>query len=357
MKKNAYLCSVKHEHLPIQEWRDALRRMQPYRTTRAVWLAVATSLIISGVMVVGAISPETSRIEPTFHTPYICVSNLLLMTILFLLNFWVLRRDVGWLRAIALPGSLLVGSAWTAGSFQVEHAVYGCTSNTLTLTLIANTSAAFTSYLISLLISNVSRIHSTLAENEHLQAENLRIQLGTLEQQVSPHFLFNSLNTLDGLIGTDDERAHGYLRRLSESFRYTLQQRDVVTLAEELEFTHAYIYMMQIRYGEALRVDEKISPALMGRRMPPISLQLLIENAIKHNVVSQRHPFSIVIESVGQGETAAIRVSNPLQPKADSEESAGIGLGNLRGRYNLLSGREIEITDDGKNFTVEIPLI
>lgn len=336
------------------------QQKQPYSIAHALLLAAITSILVSVVLLIGAISPETHTVKPSFHVLFVYGRNLVLLTILYIVCFRVNLRNLSKAAntTISIIGMITVTAVLSVGFYHLEEILYGETSNNFNITALSNFSAGITVFLVSRLIYNMLRFQKAQTENQRLLTENLRIRYNTLEQQVSPHFLFNSLNTLDGLIGTDDERAHGYLERLSSTYRYTLQQRGTVTLAEELEFTNAYIYMMQIRHGEALSIEEHISPALMQRQMPAISLQMLVENAIKHNVVSLRHPLCISITSVERSESdAAIRVSNPCHPKADNEKSAGIGLENLSGRYRMLFNRQITINDDGNTFAVEIPLV
>ncbi len=335
----------------------ALDKLQPYRTTRALWLAAASAFILSLVMMLGAINPTTHRVEDAFNIAYISVFNLLLFIALYTYNFWIIRVGMkrGQLVAAGLLGSLVVSTSIATLQWLIEGALFGETFNTLIITIIINASSALIAYLVTLLLYNVTVHQQTVVENEHLQAENMRIRYRTLEQQVSPHFLFNSLNTLDGLIGVDNNSAHRYLHALSDSFRYTLSRQETVTLAEELEFTRGYIDMMQMRYGsEALKVEIDISDDLLERRLPSISLQLLVENAVKHNVATQRAPLTISIASTAD---MAVRVSNTRQPKEGHEESSGIGLSNLNGRYNALFHRDIEIVDNDRVFYVEIPLI
>jgi LytS/YehU family sensor histidine kinase len=190
-------------------------------------------------------------------------------------------------------------------------------------------------------------------ENQRLIAENIRTRYEALKNQINPHFLFNSLNTLDGLIGFDDEKAHTYLQNLSSSFRYTIQNKEITTLKDELNFAETYASLMKIRYGDNLSiqyaVDEKYSDFLIM----PISLQLLIENAVKHNVINDKHPLTIHIETT---ESDTIKVSNTIQPKINAETGEGVGLANLVERYNLLFHKEVLITQNGV-FAVEIPLL
>jgi sensor histidine kinase YesM len=192
-----------------------------------------------------------------------------------------------------------------------------------------------------------------LVENQRLIAENIRNRHEALKNQLNPHFLFNSLNTLDGLIGFDDEKAHNYLQHLSSSFRYTMQNKEITTLNDELQFVESFAYLMKIRYGDNLNIQYSIDEKYRRYNILPVSVQLLIENAIKHNVVNDRHPLTIRIETT---EKDTVRVSNAIQPKLDAEAGEGIGLANLAERYRLLFGMEVTITKNGV-FAVEIPLM
>ena len=340
---------------PVKEWMRTLHRLQPYRTHRAMLLALASGVILSGVMTLGAITPGGLAIEPGFHIGYTSVANLLLFTVLYLYNFWTIRCGfpANWHIVAGLVGSLLISAAFSLLQWWLETVVCSSAFNSFSITLIIDSAAALIAYLISLLLNNVTRYQQTLIENEHLQAENMRIRYETLEQQLSPHFLFNSLNTLDGLIGIDNNGAHSYLHALSDTFRYTLSRHQTVTLAEELQFTHCYVAMMQMRYGkEALIIEENINPSLLERHLPPISLQLLVENAVKHNVATLRRPLKITIESGNN----SVTVSNAKQPKAEHDESTGTGLANLSGRYNMLFHKDINITSTDSAFIVELPL-
>ena len=208
-------------------------------------------------------------------------------------------------------------------------------------------------FVSTLIISAFVRNQQMLVENQRLVAENIRIRHEALKNQLDPHFLFNSLNTLDGLIGLDDDKAHDFLQNLSSSFRYIFQNKEITTLKDELLFAEAYTAMMKIRYGDNLHVRYDIDERYNAFNILPISLQLLIENAVKHNVISDRHPLAIHIETT---ENDILKVSNAIQPKINAATGAGIGLANLAERYRLLFGLDIMITKNSV-FTVEIPLI
>jgi len=201
----------------------------------------------------------------------------------------------------------------------------------------------------------ISNLQSIMAiENEKLQAENMRTRFMALKNQVDPHFLFNSLNTLSSLIKTDAEKAQEYVQQLSYVFRYTLQNKEIISLEEELKSTMAYCYLMQIRYGDNLHFVNNIDEKYAQYLIIPLSLQTLVENAIKHNVVSNKQPLTITF-STSDDET--ITVSNPIQPKKEPESGENIGLSNLSERYRFIRRKEITIRNNGKTFEVEIPLI
>ncbi|MDR1865722.1 MAG: histidine kinase [Bacteroidales bacterium] len=208
-------------------------------------------------------------------------------------------------------------------------------------------------FLSSQLLYMSNKQQKTALENEMLQSEYMKTRFMALKNQVDPHFLFNSLNTLSSLIKTDADKAEDYVQQLSCVFRYTLQNKEVITLEEEIKCTLAYCRLMQIRYGDNLRFVLSVDEKYHRRRIVPLSLQVLVENAIKHNVVSNRQPLSITISA---SEKETVTVSNPIQPKKKEERGEGIGLSNLAERYRLLWNREIAIRSAGGIFEVEIPL-
>ena len=213
---------------------------------------------------------------------------------------------------------------------------------------------ALIDYFFSRFLTETDRKNEVLLENEQLKQENLMNQLSALKNQLNPHFLFNSLNTLSWLINEDKAKSQLYLQKLSQVLRYSLsmQEQTMVNLKDELILMDNYIFLLQMRFGENLKITQKLE----GKekfRIPPHSLQLLIENAIKHNVISSNSPLKITIEI--KPEEEIIIVSNTIHAKANSA-GTGIGLVNLSERFRLLVGREIEILQD-KAFTVILPLI
>lgn len=192
-------------------------------------------------------------------------------------------------------------------------------------------------------------------ENERLKTENLSTRYNMLVGQINPHFFFNSLNSLAMLIRErDDERALEYIDQLSYTFRYIIQsgQTGTTTLKEEMAFAEAYIYLFKIRYADKLFFDIDIDAKYDTWTLPALSLQPLIGNAVKHNTITTKNPLRVAIRVVD----GVLEVENRKHPKLDVEPSTGIGLENLRSRWQIVTGRDIEIINDEERFVVRLPL-
>ncbi|WP_458452648.1 sensor histidine kinase [Alistipes finegoldii] len=200
-----------------------------------------------------------------------------------------------------------------------------------------------------------SKQQAVVMENERLKNENLTTRYNMLVGQINPHFFFNSLNSLAMLVREKhDEKALTYIDQLSYTFRYIIQngQSTLMTLDEELKFVEAYSYLFKIRYADKLFFDIDIEEKYRTWRLPALSLQPLIGNAVKHNTITRSKPFHISIRT----ENGWLVVANPKVPKLEPEPSTGIGLENLRNRWHLITGRDIEIIDTDKEFVVRMPL-
>lgn len=190
-------------------------------------------------------------------------------------------------------------------------------------------------------------------DSEKLQKEGMAAKYESLKNQVNPHFLFNSLNALTNLVYEDQDKAAKFIKQLSQVYRYVLDTRDkeVVPLEEEHNFLKAYLFLQQIRYGDKLKLDVAIDD--VKTKLPPLVLQMLIENAIKHNVISEDNPLTIRVYA----DVEYLIVENNLQRKdVMAEESPGIGLENICKRYEFLSDKEVKILQTDK-FIVKLPLI
>jgi len=192
-------------------------------------------------------------------------------------------------------------------------------------------------------------------QKEEVKRESLALKYKVLQDQINPHFLFNSLNVLGSLIDLDVEKAKKFNRELSAFYREVLHFKnlDIIPLKEEIDFVKKYIYLQQIRFGEALQVDIIANEKIDGQVIP-LSLQSLVENAIKHNEISVASPLKILIAISDDYE---LLVENNLQPKTKLEANSGTGLQNLAGRYKYLTGKEMQISKNEGYFRVSLPLI
>ena len=198
------------------------------------------------------------------------------------------------------------------------------------------------------------QLQQTLLRTRQAQTES---ELRNLKAQLDPHFLFNNLNVLRGLIQHDPAEAHEFLNRFAALYRFLIRykEEDVVPLSEELQFAREYIYLLRHRFGTAYDFREEVVSAarLQQLLVVPGTLQLLVENAIKHNAGDEENPLVITIAVT----EATLTVSHPRRPKLTAVESMGTGLANLRERYRLLFGRGIAVEQSPSIFAVTVPLV
>ncbi len=193
-------------------------------------------------------------------------------------------------------------------------------------------------------------------EAEELRRINMQAQLQAVNNQINPHFLFNNLNVLSGLVLTDPQEANRFTEAFSQVYRYILsaQDKELVAVSDELDFIQPYLFLLQKRFPGGLNVTMDISDDAKKLYMVPAALQMLIENAIKHNIASSSRPLSIDIYANGN---QSLSVKNNLQPKITKEVSSSIGLQNINQRYGLLFQKSITIDNGAGHFMVELPLI
>ena len=196
---------------------------------------------------------------------------------------------------------------------------------------------------------------ASFIEAEALKKANLQTQLDLLREQMNPHFLFNSLSTLSSLISIDPDKAERFVEELSAVYRYLLQsQHDtLITVEKEIRFVEAYFLLLQTRFGKGIDLQVQVAPHHAGALLPPLTLQTLLENAVKHNMVRTDSPLVIAISSTATG----LQVRNNLQRKNAHVLSTGNGLKNIRSKFNLLHHNNINIEESDGAFTVILPLI
>ncbi len=190
--------------------------------------------------------------------------------------------------------------------------------------------------------------HEIVAKTETAKFE-------TLKSQIDPHFLFNSLNVLTSLIGENPSLAEKFTTKLSKIYRYVLEQRnkELIPLEEELKFARTYMELLQMRFEDAVKFNIPVEVSNSDLKIVPLSLQLLLENAVKHNVVSSTKPLEINIFE----EDGFLQIQNNINPKETIGKSTKVGLRNIADRYGLITNRNVEITNNNKTFTVSLPLL
>ena len=211
-------------------------------------------------------------------------------------------------------------------------------------------------HLINTIIFYFKEYRSSRLEAEELKSARAMAELQLIKSQVNPHFLFNNLNVLSSLVMQDHREANRFIEEFSKVYRYILHnhENELVPLKTELHYINPYIFLLQKRFGEGLQFKLDIPQHLADRLIIPAALQMLIENAIKHNVVSRNRPLCITLEVCGDD---SLTVSNNLQTKQSAEPSTGIGLKNIMKRYELVSNREVSVHQDTGGFSVTLPLI
>ncbi len=210
-------------------------------------------------------------------------------------------------------------------------------------------------FVVGVMVVIVRVREQRLSLESRREKENIQYQFDLLRNQVNPHFLFNSFNTLISLIEQNQASAIQYVERLSDLFRNMLEYRkeNVITLQDELGLLENYVFLQKQRYRTNLSIDVDIVPEHLPTFIPPLTLQMLVENAIKHNVISSKKPLRITVRSKDN----SIEVMNPLQPRRKATPSTGMGLENIRQRYLLLSQGKVSTRKDEAQFIVSIPLI
>jgi len=218
---------------------------------------------------------------------------------------------------------------------------------------------AFTFMFLSLLVGNAvlffKNWKNSAIQQEELKRAHLALQYQSLKDQVRPHFLFNSLSSLATLINTDTSKATQFVHKLSDVYRYVLEQREteLVPLKDDLKFMEDYVFLQKIRFGENLQIESKLDLDL-NRLVIPLSLQMLVENAIKHNEISKDHPLLITITSTGNGH---VIIKNNLQRREVSEPSLGTGLENLRKQISYFSKDPLLVQEETEAFIVRMPTL
>ncbi|MEM9858016.1 MAG: histidine kinase [Bacteroidota bacterium] len=187
------------------------------------------------------------------------------------------------------------------------------------------------------------------------QRRQLKLQFEALKSQLSPHYLFNCLNTISSLIFKDADLAEDFIRRLALTYQYILNnnQKQCVSLREEIEFVKSYYYLLKVRFENNLKIEINLPSNIMDSKMPPLTLQMLVENAVKHNIISSDNPLSIYIHAL---DNTDIKITNTKTEAPRNVSSFHVGLENIKKRYKYFTNKKIKV-DNRSKFTVQLPVI
>lgn len=332
-----------------------------------LWLSLSISILVHFSRVFDETISHSSSQSSIIYFLCNILSELLITFLicflLFLINFYILKplQTNGTHKratiAIALFVSFTIVLIFSHYLFEIKGMIFPRVESG------RNEGAfMFKDFFVALVVIICVYVVKVIYQNQQnrleiqaLKIENLQSQFDALKNQVSPHFLFNSLNSLKTLIRETPEVAQEYLNHLSLVLRYTLQANEnkLVSLNDELQFVDSYFFLIKLRFNKNITLVQNINDKLMNYKIPPLALQILIENAIKHNEISKRNSLEISVSTTDD----TLVVKNNINKKYSPEPGAGVGLVNLSNQYRILAGKEILIKSDESNFVVEIPLL
>lgn len=320
-----------------------------------IWVS---SLILGGLSSVPQLASHTFNIKEAIVNAALTASFSVMM---WYLNIYLLnhtpekkRQQISYSRLmVALAWGMLVmfGLAWIQ-QLILSHINFG---PVMLMVEVRGILINLVCYMFLTLLQNNYTGQQVKLELEKVKSDNLEAQYELLKQQINPHFLFNSLNTLKSMAETNDVETVDFVIKLSDFYRYTLESRklDLIKVEEEMKIVESYLFLQKARFGEGITFSNQLSIQALNTLIPPFTLQLLVENCIKHNIVSQSKPLHIKIHDIEN----KIIVENPVQTKLVKEDSLGVGLNNVKMRYKHLLESKIEVSAGGGIFQIKLPFI
>lgn len=341
--------------------------MNPFKPTRIEWITFFTLMPVLGAILYYLLFGERYKDMKVFSQAFPLISLIGFVSwYLHIISMHLLRvrlphfQQTFWrLCLLAIAHLLLVSSSMVVffyGFDAIHFLGYQLNVRNFKLSLlvgVALTLVATTIWEGEYIFKNRKE---SLEEKELLEQMGLQNEFETLKSQVNPHFLFNCFNTLSSLINEDPARAEKFLNEMSKVYRYLLRnnQDSLTTLHSELQFIRSYFELMNSRYGNAVEMKIEVDKKYENYLLPSLSLQLLVENAVKHNIISKQLPLIIDIFTTAGNKLV---VNNNLQLKLIKAPSNKVGLENIRSKYDLLEQRGFQVLEDDKNFTVVLPLL
>lgn len=275
-------------------------------------------------------------------------------------RFLTAKSNLRFLGFFFIAGNFIAVAAALLGVYLVGGLIYGYSWeqnwNPLKLNIIYATLINLFLHLVNAILFFFREYKQKWIEAEELRRNSEQAQLQLIRSQVNPHFLFNNLNVLSSMVIRDNPEANHFIEEFSKVYRYILsnQQKELVELNAELDFIQPYLFLLHKRFDDGLEVSIRIGNEYRNWHVVPAALQMLIENAIKHNIVSRQKPLRIDIHTNGN---QTLVVKNNLQPRKMKEPSTQIGLQNIRKRYELICGKDVIVRQTDELFEVSLPLL
>ncbi|MBK7171721.1 MAG: histidine kinase [Bacteroidales bacterium] len=338
-----------------------------YRWVLAVVLsAIIQFCIISYNYYTGFISgftPYSFLFRWVYGTLLTTLASIILISVNYYLICW-LNKGFPWagrsLKRISIEilVSLLISVFLGSGITLLANAI-DAYDESLTMVIVTNSLIASVANILLVVALEAwmffreGRMNERKAEELHRELTGIRFEV--LKNQINPHFLFNSLNVLSGLINKDTHKAQEFIEEFAYVYRYVLDtiEKQVVTLEEEMKFSRAYMFLQKIRYGDSLLFEIHIESEMLEKLLPPLSLQLLLENAIKHNKAETGAPLIVEIYTT----EGFLYIRNNLQAKFSGSKSTGIGLRNLKKRYEMIAEQQPSFGIENLHYVAKLPLI
>lgn len=302
----------------------------------------------------GSVFGNRSRMEILYMFMYNMIPDFIIILLTFLIVFrFPAGKIYGKHLAVKIAADIVSVGIVSFLVNKATYAIYTSFNPDLTIDWAAVLMNSTLILLVTEILYYVYNYKKTLTEAEENRRLALQYRYDVLKAQINPHFLFNSLNILYSLTGSDPERSREFILSLSKMYRCVMSRQDkqLTSLMEEIDFLKAYVSVLEMRYYEQLRIEITGEENASGHSVVPSTLQLLVENAVKHNVVSTREPMTVTI-CIG---TEGICVSNPIRFR-EPESRTGIGLNYIRRQYALY-GKSVSVTNSGDVFTVEVPFL
>ena len=336
-----------------------------YKVSVSISFVLALLFVLPWLSLFGDIGPLTDKIDPKTvrdRLLFLGIGTFIGGMLYFQFNFFWKHHMP--LKGFPLPRPFLVGLmnltliiCYSLLLMGVVSLVFGAKAQSVLFMVYVLRNIVIALICILVVYAFEKAQHSRNARLELMRVghERTEMELAMLKYQLDPHFLFNSMNTLSGLVRRDRREALSFLEHFSETLRYTLETSHdhLFRVDQELEFVKSYLFMLKLRFSEGLLVEFGILEKDLQRKLPQFAIQLLLENAVKHNVVSKDRPLHISISSDGQ----CVSVRNDLRPKRLASDTFGIGLANLWKRYELLGHPFVHMARTETDFEVKLPLL